>query len=128
MSNETKNILNQEHTAPVEHVRNDWKALLGKLSYSAIVDNVPFLAFVAILCVVYISNNKQVVETQRALNSMNDTLKELRWEYMNTKSQMMSTQMEIEVIKKASDIGLKPMLVPAFSLSQNTPNSKPSAD
>lgn len=116
MSEETKNTLNEEQHEPEQRVRNDWKAVLGKFSYRAIVDNVPFLAFVAVLCVVYINNSKKAVDTQRELNALNDTLKELKWEYMHAKSQMMSAQMEIEVMKNAAEIGLKPMLVPAFTI------------
>jgi len=120
MSKEKKDIDVQESQTPVQRVRSDWKALLEKLSYKAIVSNVPFLAFVALLCVLYISANKRAVDTQRELNRLNDTLKELRWEYMDTKSQMMYAQMETEVIKNAAKINLKPMLMPAFKIEKDT--------
>lgn len=122
MTKEANNITTQETntTTPVQRVSNDWKALLEKLSYTAIVSNVPFLSFVAVLCVLYISSNKRAVEIQRELNSQNEILKELRWEYMDTKSQMMHAQMEIEVIKNADKIGLQPMLTPAFTIKKDT--------
>lgn len=123
MSKEEKNILNNEVEAT--SVRNDWKVWRRKLSSGAIVGVIPFLTFVAVLCVVYIGVNKNAIDTQRALNNMSDTLKELRWEYMNAKSQMMSAQMEIEVMKKSADIGLKPMMVPAFNITQDTITAKP---
>lgn len=118
MSEETTNIVNEEQE-PEQRVRNDWKNVVEKFSYSAIVDNVPFLAFLAVLCVLYINNSKNAVDTQRQLNAMNDTLKELKWEYMHAKSQMMSAQMEIEVMKSAAELGLKPMIVPAFTIESN---------
>ncbi|MCB0696775.1 MAG: hypothetical protein KDC07_05390 [Chitinophagaceae bacterium] len=121
MSKETKNTNEvQDASTPVQRVRNDWKALVEKLSYKAIVNNVPFLAFVALLCVLYIGANKRAVDTQRELNKLNDTLKELRWEYMDAKSQMMYAQMETEVIRNASKIDLKPMLMPAFKIKRDT--------
>lgn len=107
----------KEKTEPIGK-RSDWRAMLGKFSYKMVLDNVPYLAFLAVLCVIYINNSKNAVTTQRSLNKMNDTLKELRWEYMNAKSQMMSAQMEIEVMKNAADLGLKPMLVPAFRIAK----------
>ena len=110
----------QAPDTPVQRVRSDWKALLDKVSYSAIVSNVPYLSFVVVLCVVYIGANKRAVDTQRELNRLNDTLKELRWEYMDAKSQMMNAQMEIEIIKNGADIGLKPMLTPAFRIGKDT--------
>ncbi len=120
MSKEKKDIDVQESQTPVQRVRSDWKSLLEKLSYKAIVNNVPFLAFVALLCVLYISANKRAVDTQRELNRLNDMLKELRWEYMDAKSQVMYVQMETEVIKNAAKIDLKPMLVPAFKIEKDT--------
>lgn len=120
MSKETKDIQSTEANTQHEDVRSDWKALLKMFSYTKLVDSVPFLSFVAALCVGYIAYNKSAVETQRSLNLMNDTLKELHWEYMDAKSQMMSAQMEIEVMKKSAALGLKPMMVPAFSLVTDT--------
>lgn len=121
MSKETNSKKVQDgNTSNAQPARSDWKALLEKVSYSGIVSNVPFLAFVVLLCVLYISSNKRAVETQRELNKLNDTLKELRWDYMDAKSQMMYAQMEIEVIKNAADIGLKPMLTPAFKIAKDT--------
>lgn len=120
MSKETKNIEAEGKQTPAQRVRSERKALVEKLSYGAIVNNIPFLAFVALLCVLYISSNKRAVDTQRELNKLNDTLKELRWEYMDAKSQMMYAQMETEVIKNASKINLKPMLRPAFRIEKDT--------
>ncbi len=125
MSKEANNIHVQEASTPAQRVRSDWKALLEKFSYTAIVSNVPYLAFVALLCVLYISSNKRAVETQRELNKLNDTLKELRWEYMDAKSQMMRAQMETEVIKNADKLGLKPMLMPAFKIEKQKQPAQP---
>lgn len=120
MRKEVNNTPTQETPEQEQRVRSDWKTLLDKVSYSAIVSNVPYLTFVVVLCIVYISNNKRAVETQRELNTLTDTLKELRWEYLDAKSQMMYAQMEIEVIRNAADIGLKPMLRPAFRIEKDT--------
>ena len=121
MSKKANNTpIHEESATPVQRTRSDWKALLEKVSYSAIVSNVPYLSFVVVLCVLYISNNKAAVETQREVNKLHDTLKELRWEYMDAKSQVMYAQMEIEVIRNAADIGLKPMLRPAFKIDSDT--------
>jgi hypothetical protein len=52
------NIAAEQEVTPVQRVRNDWKTLVEKVSYKAIVNNVPFLAFVALLCVLYINNTQ----------------------------------------------------------------------
>ncbi len=113
MSNEEKNI-QPEALTPAQRVRSDWRSLVEKVSYKAIVNNIPFLAFVVLLCVLYISNSHRALEMQRELNAQNKVLKELRWKYMDTKSQLMYVKTETQVIRNAEKIGLKPsLLLPA---------------
>jgi hypothetical protein len=120
MSEERNIPEQQEQLTPNQHIRNDWRALVDKVSYKGIVNNVPFMAFLVLLCVLYITNNQRTIETQRALNKKHDELKELRWKYMDIKSQLMSAGMETEVIRTAFVIGLKPMTLPAFRIKKDT--------
>ncbi len=116
MSNEEQNSQPQEVLTPAQRVRNDWRSLVEKVSYKAIVNNIPFLAFLVLLCVLYISNSHRAIEMQREMNAQNKTLKELRWKYMDTKSQLMYVKTETQVIKSAEKIGLKPSLLPAYKI------------
>ena len=109
-----------KEAAPVHQVRSDWKALVEKLSYMGIVNNIPFLAFLVLLCVFYITNNQRTIESQRVLNRKHEELKELRWKYMDIKSQLMNAGMETEVIRNAAAIGLKPMMLPAYRIDTDT--------
>ncbi len=114
----------EQQAAPQpQAVRGDWKALVEKLSYRGIVDNIPFLAFIVLLCVLYITNNQRTIETQRVLNKKNEQLKELRWKYMDIKSQLMTAGMETEIIRSASNIGLKPMMLPAYRIEEADKNT-----
>ena len=106
-----------EVLTPAQRVRSDWRSLVEKVSYKAIVNNIPFLAFIVLLCVLYISNSHRALEMQREINAQNKMLKELRWKYMDTKSQLMYVKTETQVIKNAEKIGLKPSLLPAFKVS-----------
>lgn len=115
MSREQKIVQEQEHI-PVQHVRNDWKRVVDKLSYKAIVNNIPYLAFVSLILIVYINNSQRAIEIQGEINKQNKTLKELRWKYMDTKSRLMNAQMEAEVIRSASKQGLKPLTLPAYAV------------
>lgn len=124
MSTDTHIVQEQDQT-PVQRVRSDWKTLVEKVSYKAIVNNVPFLAFVALLCVLYINNTQRAVEMQRELNKQNKTLKELRWKYMDIKTQLMYSRMETEVIKKSAVLGLKPMSLPAYTVAIDSTSIKP---
>lgn len=102
--------------APAQRIRSDWKMLLEKVSYKAIVNNIPYLAFVALLGVLYINNSQHAIEMQRDLNNKNKELKELRWKYMDIKTKLMNARMEMEVIKNAGRLGLKPMILPAYRI------------
>jgi cell division protein FtsL len=117
MSSEEKNSRPLLLT-PAQRVRNDWKSLVEKVSYKAIVNNIPFLAFIVLLCILYISNSHRAIEMQRELNAENKTLKELRWKYMDVKSQLMFVKAEAQVIKNAEGIGLKPSLLPAYKIKK----------
>lgn len=107
----------EEQMAVPQPVRNDWKAIVEKMSYRGIVNNIPFLAFIVLMCVLYITNNQRTIETQRILNSKNEELKELRWRYMDIKSQLMNAGMETEVIRNAAALGLKPMTLPTYRIA-----------
>jgi cell division protein FtsL len=117
MSSEEKNM-QQEMLTPAQRVRNDWRSLVEKVSYKAIVNNIPFLAFIALLCVLYISNSHRAIEMQRELNAQNKELKELRWKYVDTKSRLMQVKTETHVMKNAERLGLKPALLPAYKISK----------
>lgn len=115
MTNEEQ--IPQEQLSPAQRVRGDWRTLVEKLSYKAIVNNIPYFGFLALLCVVYISNSHRAIEIQREINKQNKELKELRWRYMDAKSQLMQVKTETQVIKNAEAIGLKPSLLPAYKIS-----------
>ena len=117
MANEDQNS-QPEVLTPAQRVRSDWRSLVEKVSYKAIVNNIPFLAFIALLCVLYISNSHRAIEMQRELNAQHKVLKELRWKYMDTKSQLMYVKTETQVIKNAENIGLKPSLLPAYKIKK----------
>ncbi len=110
----------QAQLTPAQHVRNDWGRLLDKMSYKAVVSNLPYLAFASLLCVFYITNNHHALEMQRVLNNENKTLKELRWKYMDMKVQLLNAKMESQVIRTAGIYGLKPLMMPAYKVDADT--------
>ena len=117
MINEEQISQPQEALTPAQRVRSDWRSLVEKVSYRAIVNNIPYLAFVVVLCVLYISNSHRALEMQRELNTQQKALRELRWKYMDVKSQLMYEKTETRLIKNAEGIGLKPSLLPAYKIA-----------
>lgn len=124
MSRKSKDIAAEQEASSAQRIRSDWKMLLEKVSYKAIVNNIPYLAFVALLGVLYINNSQHAIEMQRELNNKNKTLKELRWRYMDIKTQLTNARMETEVIRNAGRLGLKPMVLPAYKISADSALAK----
>ncbi len=111
---------------PAQRIRSDWRSIVARVSYGTMVKNIPFFAFVALLGVVYISSNSSAIETQRAIEKQQVVLEELRWRYMSAKTRLMSAGVEAEVIRRASALGLKPLMLPAYKVaaSENPDNAK----
>lgn len=113
----TENSTVQEpQLAPAQQVRNDWKSFVDKVSYRGIVGNIPFITFLAVLCMLYIHNSHHAIQMQRDINTQDMALKELRWKYMDIKSQLMAKKMESQVMKDAVVLGLKPLTLPAYKI------------
>ncbi len=119
MSIEEKNI-EQENMTPAERVRSDWRSLVEKMSYTAIVSNIPFLTFLALLGVLYIGNSRHAIDMQKELNARREVLKELRWKYQYAKSNLRNEKSEAKVLENASKIGLMPSLMPAYKIKSDS--------
>jgi hypothetical protein len=124
--NEEKEIRETElpESEQVTAAKLDWRSLLDKISYKGIVNNVPFLAFIVLLCVFYIANNHQAIETQRELDKQQRLLKELNWRNMDAKSKLMNAGMEAEIIRRGATIGMQPLMLPAYEITIDTSKVK----
>lgn len=111
---------NNGQLSPGQQMKLDFRTLINKVSYRAIVSNVPYIAFITLLGVVYISNNQGAIEMQRVMSAQNKTLKELGWKYMNIKSELINAKMETQVIRSAAVIGLKPLQLPAYKIETDS--------
>jgi hypothetical protein len=81
--------------------------LKGLFSYQWIVKNIPFFLFLTGLTVLYIANGHNADRIVRKINTTNNELKELQFEYKTLKSEVMFKSEEVEVLKAASPLGLK---------------------
>ncbi len=108
---------------PAQRIRSDWRAVVARISYGALVNNIPFYAFIALLGVVYISYNTAATERAREIEKQQNALTELRWRYMDSKTRLMAAGVEAEVIRRAAGIGLKPLLLPAYTIPKTDGNT-----
>jgi len=80
----------------------------------AVVRGMPFLLFLALLALVYISNGFLTEGNVREINKLNNEIKELRSEYITTKSDLMhhSKQSELVDLIKEKKLGLEESFEP----------------
>ena len=105
----------EDKMAPQEKM--SWRNRLEKISYNSIVNNVPYLLFIALLCVLYIANTSRAVSLIREITKKKQEVKELRWQYLDIQSRLMKATSETELINRAAALGLKPLDKPAYEIT-----------
>lgn len=72
----------------------------------------PYIIFLTFLAILYIANGYYADDKIREVNKISNQLKELRTEYIYTKSQLMFASKQSEVAKSVQELGLKEPVVP----------------
>jgi hypothetical protein len=86
------------------------------LSKESVIGNLPFLVFVALLALTYISNTYNVEKTMKEIERTKVELKELRFQYTTTKSTLMYYSKQTEIARRAIRYGLKETTIPPFKI------------
>lgn len=76
------------------------------------LQHLPFILFLALIAIFYIANGYYADDKIREFNKTSNDLKELRSEYISTKSELMFASKQSEVAKSAEKIGLMEPVVP----------------
>lgn len=121
---EEAQVAPEQHSAqaaPTAGKQGSWKDLVERISYQGIVRNMPYLMFVTLLCILYITNNNRAISLTRSINDKSKELKELRWRYMDIQSRLMYQTSETQLIPRAEVLGLKPLDKPAFEIKVKAP-------
>ena len=79
----------------------------GSLSAEWVFKNLTFVFFIGFLGLVYIANAHFAEKKVRQIQSLQKEMKELRWEYMSLKSDIMYNYKLSEVSKKVELKGLR---------------------
>jgi hypothetical protein len=86
------------------------------LTREEIVQQLPFILFLMGLALVYIANTYYAERTLRDINTVTNQIKELRSEYITSKSDLMFISKQSEVAKACEPLGVKESLVPPVKL------------
>lgn len=80
---------------------------------------IPYTIFLAIAALLYISNTYYAEKTIRDIYKTDKELKELRFEYLTTKSDLMYRSKQSEVAKLVGPLGLKEARIPPTKIVLN---------
>lgn len=86
------------------------------LAYSWVRRQTNFVFFLAAMALVYIANSYYAEGMSRKIDDLNRELKELHYEYISTKSDLMQQTKQSEIAKKLKNSGLKESTEPVKKL------------
>ncbi|MFZ4522131.1 MAG: FtsL-like putative cell division protein [Bacteroidales bacterium] len=121
---------------PVKAVKKSNKSrkavqdLLGGdyLSKEWVTGNLGFILYVGLLAMVFIANTYSTEKKFKMIERTKSELKELRYEYITTKSVLMFQGRQSEISKRAVSLGLKEAKMPPFKIlysGQTLQSNKP---
>jgi hypothetical protein len=86
------------------------------LSRQAVIRNVPFLLFLAVVALIYIANTYYAEKTFKEIERTKNELKELRYQYITTRSTLMFESTQVEIARRAVKLGMKETLIPPYKI------------
>lgn len=90
--------------------------------FEKISQNIQFLFFCFLLCMIYIWNNHMAQKLVTDINKKAKELKELRWDYLTIKSDLMYQSKLTEVLPRANKMGLEELQVPPYKITLKKKN------
>lgn len=78
-----------------------------------------FFIFLFCLAMIHITNNHWAMTQMRNVNKLGRELKEKRWDYLTTKSDLMNKSKQSEVVKQVQILNLKELVNPPYKVAIN---------
>ena len=121
-SEELSEDIQEEMSEAVEEKVQKTKTFINSLfSYPTVssyfvAKNLPFVAFLAFLGLVYISNRHLAEKTVRQIDKLSRDVQELGWDYKSLSAEFMKLTTQTEIAKRADSLGLKERMEPPIKL------------
>lgn len=87
------------------------------MSSTSFVKHLPFVAFLALLAIVYIANRHYAESNARQIDRLSREVKELSWDYKSLSAELMKQTTQTEIARKAEVLGLKERTEPPFKVN-----------
>ena len=84
----------------------------------------PFIVYLTILAIIYISNTFYAEKRFRQIEQIKSDLKELRFQYISSKSELMYYGKQTEIAKRVLPMGLKESKTPPFKIFYTVDTTK----
>ncbi|WP_276359702.1 FtsL-like putative cell division protein [Daejeonella sp. H1SJ63] len=78
----------------------------GVISKQAATEMLPFIIFIAFLCMIYIGNRHFAENNIRDIDKLSKEVKELSWDFKTLKADLMLKSTRTEVAKEVDTLGL----------------------
>jgi hypothetical protein len=82
------------------------------VTYHAVVRNTMFVMFLAGIAIFHISNTHSAERMMRRISTLERDIRELRWEYLTIKSDLMLQSKQSELAKRLEPFGIKELREP----------------
>lgn len=85
-------------------------------NYTAFVNKALFIGFIIAIGVFHIFNSHRAVKMIREVGSLEKEIKELRWEHLSIKSDLLKQSMQSDIERSVESIGLKRIKTPPYKI------------
>jgi Bacteriodetes cell division protein (FtsL-like) len=115
-----------EARKPVNKMKRGFLSVIsgGFLADDKALSSLPFLLYIAFLGMLYIANGYYAHSRLRDLDSLDNSITELRTQYIIAKDKLMYLSKESEVNKATTDIGPRISIIPPAKIVVYNTNSK----
>ncbi|KXK39910.1 MAG: hypothetical protein J5I52_04965 [Saprospiraceae bacterium] len=95
----------------------DKKATLFRLKWVEwIFVNLPFVCYLVLLGVIYISNAHASEKAVRRTEALKQEVKDIKWRAMNLKQEVMQGSIQSQIERQVKDSGLLPSTTPPYKI------------
>jgi hypothetical protein len=124
MEEEQKNTIPDQKKEVIRPVKKSGKMTKGLhdviggdlLSNQAVLSNLPYLVFLAILAMFYIGNTYYSEKTFKQIEKITNELKELRYQSITAKSKVLGLCKQTEIAKKVERMGITGTISPPYKI------------
>jgi hypothetical protein len=135
MSKQSNNIKENQNGSMVTKSRkkgfgNAMQHVLGGnfLMRESTLRLLPYILFLALIIMFYIGNTYYAEKKEREIQALRKSLKELRYEYITTRSNLMNQSQQSEVARRLEAINIKESTVPPVKVIKKNDSDKADHD